>query len=93
LFRDLVTAIGIELVRHLQHPTQNGTPHYQTTRDLCNNAIACGLRSGTAKDQINQSEAGLCHNPNSAGAVLKTWLRTKGGTVRRKLVEVGRVSN
>jgi hypothetical protein len=25
-------------VRHLQHPTQNGTPHYQTTRDLCNNA-------------------------------------------------------
>jgi uncharacterized DUF497 family protein len=38
LFRDLVTAIGIELVRHLQQPTENGTPHYQTTWDLCNNA-------------------------------------------------------
>jgi hypothetical protein len=25
-------------VRHLQHPNENGTPHYQTTRDLCNNA-------------------------------------------------------
>jgi transposase-like protein len=25
-------------VRHLQHPTQNGTPHYQTTPDQCNNA-------------------------------------------------------
>ncbi|MFT4917260.1 MAG: hypothetical protein ACI9C3_003134, partial [Yoonia sp.] len=25
LFRDLVTAIGIELVRHLQHPNENET--------------------------------------------------------------------
>jgi hypothetical protein len=39
---------------------------------LCN---ACGLRSGAAKDQINQSEARLCDDPNSARAVLNTWLR------------------
>ncbi|MFT5364859.1 MAG: hypothetical protein ACI9VX_002497, partial [Dinoroseobacter sp.] len=32
------TAISVKRVRHSQHPAQNGTPHYQTTRDLSNNA-------------------------------------------------------
>jgi hypothetical protein len=38
LLRDLRTAISVKRVRHSQHPAQNGTPHYQTTRDLSNNA-------------------------------------------------------
>jgi hypothetical protein len=36
-------------VRHLQHPTENGTPHYQTTRDLCNNAAKDNLTGSGRK--------------------------------------------
>ena len=38
LLGDLVTTIGVELVRHLQHPEGNRPRRYQEMGDLCNNA-------------------------------------------------------
>jgi hypothetical protein len=39
LLWDLVTAIGVELVRHSQHPDGNKPRQYQPTADLCNQAV------------------------------------------------------
>jgi len=38
----IITTIGVELVRHLQHPERNRLQRYQRKPDPCNNAIRWG---------------------------------------------------